>query len=370
MIRPTLDDWIMNKVNAAEENQPPSGQKPPPSDEERQAVSGVERQAAPAGPLRWEALERFQLERINKTLALATEKSVFYRSLYAGKQLKSLSELAGLPFTTPGDLSSDPYRLLCVPPNGISRIVTLGTSGSTGTSKRVFFTEADLELCTDYFHHGMRNLVDETDLVGILFPHLTPDSVGDQLIRGLRRLGAGTVPLSGLSPEEIARSIAGKGITSLAGTPGQIGKLAVEYPRLTGIKTVLLSADYVSDQVRDVIRRAWSAEVFEHYGMTEMGLGCAVSCQEQKGYHVREADLYLEIVDPATGNVLPDGQWGEIVFTTLTREGMPFIRYRTGDISRWKTEPCSCGSVLKLLDYIQERQVSKGNANHYDGGVR
>jgi phenylacetate-coenzyme A ligase PaaK-like adenylate-forming protein len=97
--------------------------------------------------------------------------------------------------------------------------------------------------------------------------------------------------------------------------------------------------------------------------MTEMGLGCAVSCEYQNGYHVREADLYLEIIDPDTGKTLPDGTWGEIVFTTLTRVGMPFIRYRTGDISRWKTESCRCGSKLKLLDYIQDRKIEKGQAN-------
>jgi phenylacetate-coenzyme A ligase PaaK-like adenylate-forming protein len=97
--------------------------------------------------------------------------------------------------------------------------------------------------------------------------------------------------------------------------------------------------------------------------MTEMGLGCAVSCEYQNGYHVREADLYLEIIDPDTGRPVPDGQWGEIVFTSLTRVGMPFIRYRTGDISRWKTESCRCGSKLKLLDYIQDRKLEKGKVN-------
>jgi phenylacetate-coenzyme A ligase PaaK-like adenylate-forming protein len=187
--------------------------------------------------------------------------------------------------------------------------------------------------------------------------------VGDQLIKGLGRLGARTVPLFGLSDEEILSSIEIDEITSLAGLPNQIGKLAEDSPHLSLIRTVLLSADFVSDRVRETIRRAWRAEVFEHYGMTEMGLGCAVTCEQQKGYHVREADLYLEIIDPATGRPVPDGEWGEIVFTTLTRVAMPFIRYRTGDISRWKTGSCPCGSKLKLLDYIQDRKVAKGKFN-------
>lgn len=338
MSRPVLDDWIIKKIHTND------------------LYPRLER----------EALEQYQLDRINRTLSLAASKSLFYRSRFGAVKLDKLSELAALPFTTPEDLKEDPYGMLCVHPNEISRIVTLQTSGSTGPSKRVFFTDPDLELCTAYFHYGMRSLVDETDLVGILFPHAAPASVGDQLIKGLARLGAGAVPLFGLSPFEASDLILEKQITSLAGTPGQISNLAEAYPQLSTIRTVLLSADFVSDQVRSTIKQAWGAEVFEHYGMTEMGLGCAVSCEHQKGYHVREADLYLEIIDPNAGQVLPDGQWGEIVFTTLTREGMPFIRYRTGDVSRWKTESCFCGSRLKLLDYIKDRKIPKGKANYGD----
>lgn len=331
MRRPTLDDWIGKKIKTG--------------------FTG-----------RGE-LERWQLEQINHTLAHAAERSSFYRSHFGNVKLDSLSQITELPFTTPEDLKADPYRMVCVHPNEISRIVTLKTSGSTGESKRVFFTDADLELCTDYFHHGMRNLVDRKDIVGILFPHKTPASVGDQLIRGLWRLGAETVALFGLSNEEISSLIDFKRITSLAGTPGQVAGLVAVKPRPSSVKTVLLSADFVSDEVRTTIREAWGAEVFEHYGMTEMGLGCAVSCEYQNGYHVREADLYLEIIDPDTGKTVPDGSWGEIVFTSLTRVGMPFIRYRTGDISRWKTDTCRCGSKLKLLDYIQDRNVEKGQVN-------
>jgi phenylacetate-CoA ligase len=333
MSRPTMDDWIAKKINCK------------------------------SLKLERDDLSRWQLDRINQTLAHAAESSSFYRSLFGTVRLSSLADIIKLPFTNPSDLKADPYRMVCVHPNEISRIVTLKTSGSTGEAKRVFFTEADLELCTDYFHYGMRNMVDETDIIGILFPYRTPASVGDQLIRGLWRLGAETVALFGLPDSEISSLINFKKITSLAGTPKQIGELAKLYPQHASIKTVLLSADFVSDEVRETIRRAWGAEVFEHYGMTEMGLGCAVSCECQSGYHVREADLYLEIIDPATGETVPDGIWGEIVFTTLTRVGMPFIRYRTGDISRWKTESCSCGSKLKILDYIQDRKIEKGQVN-------
>lgn len=126
------------------------------------------------------------------------------------------------------------------------------------------------------------------------------------------------------------------------------------------MKCVLLSAEYVSPQSRAAIRGAWGCRVFEHYGMTEMGLGCAVSCGERSGCHIRESDLYLEIIDPQTGRVLPDGEEGEVVFTTLTRRGMPFIRYRTGDWSSFLTEPCRCGSILKRISRVGDRSMGKG----------
>lgn len=94
--------------------------------------------------------------------------------------------------------------------------------------------------------------------------------------------------------------------------------------------------------------------------MTEMGLGGAVSCQNLIGYHFRENDLFIEIVSPETGMPISEGQYGEIVFTTLTRKGMPLIRYRTGDISRWLPGVCPCGSVLKRMDKVLSRHVKKG----------
>jgi phenylacetate-CoA ligase len=89
--------------------------------------------------------------------------------------------------------------------------------------------------------------------------------------------------------------------------------------------------------------------------MTEMGLGGGVDCAAGRGYHLREADLYFEIIDPDTGAVQPDGEYGEVVFTTLTRRGMPLIRYRTGDVSRFIPSQCPCGTLLKSLERITHR---------------
>ena len=103
------------------------------------------------------------------------------------------------------------------------------------------------------------------------------------------------------------------------------------------------------------IQAAWGCRVFEHYGMTEMGYGGGVQCAARRGYHLREADLYCEVVDPVTGRPCPPGEPGEVVFTTLTREAMPLIRYRTGDLAAWEEGPCPCGSDLPLLGLVQGR---------------
>jgi phenylacetate-coenzyme A ligase PaaK-like adenylate-forming protein len=116
-----------------------------------------------------------------------------------------------------------------------------------------------------------------------------------------------------------------------------------------------LSADYVPAAVVHEISRAWGCAVFNHYGMTEMGLGAAVDCRALSGYHIREADLYFEIIDSDSGLPVPDGEMGEVVFSTLTRKGMPLIRYRTGDLSRFIPEPCPCGTVLKRLEWVRGR---------------
>ena len=120
------------------------------------------------------------------------------------------------------------------------------------------------------------------------------------------------------------------------------------------VESVLSSRPHVESR-SPCGREAWGCELYDHYGMTEMGLGGGVECQAHSGYHPREADLYLEIVEPSTGRLLPDGERGEVVFTTLTRRGMPLIRYRTGDLGRFIAEPCPCGTRLKTLEHVKSR---------------
>jgi len=317
----------------------------------------------PGTPLTMAGLRDYQLDRLRATVDHSRDNSPFYvRRLegIAGADIRSLEDLAQLPFTTPADILRNDLSFLCVSQGEIERVVTLRSSGTTDEAKRLHFTAPDLELTVDFFHHGMATLVKPGERVLILMPGELPGSVGDLLVQGLGRLGAQGIA-HGIVRDEgatIAEIIA-KEIDCLVGLPVQVLGLArhgeaVNIPQ-GRIKSVLLSADHVPTAIVREIERAWGCPVFNHYGMTEMGLGGAVDCRERCGYHIREADIYIEIIDPTTGRPVPDGEQGEVVFTTLTRTGMPLIRYRTGDLSRIIPEPCPCGTVLRRLAWVQGR---------------
>ena len=121
------------------------------------------------------------------------------------------------------------------------------------------------------------------------------------------------------------------------------------------IKSILLSADTVNDTFIDEIKNVYNCDVYNHFGMTETGLGGAVDCIYHEGMHIRENDLLVEIVNPRTKESLKEGEIGEVLITTLSRKAMPLIRYATGDISSITTGNCSCKSILKRLNKIEYR---------------
>jgi phenylacetate-coenzyme A ligase PaaK-like adenylate-forming protein len=322
-----------------------------------------------------QALTDYQLTLLRETVARAQKSSPFFasrlRHISPGRELVTLDDIAKLPLMDEDDLISSGDLMLCVPASGVNRIVTLPTSGTTGNPKRVYFTEADQELMIDYIHHGLALMADPGDLFLMLMPCERPGSVGDLVCKGVARRGVrtlpyGLLPIDGSKDNELLSLIGDEGVTQILATASTMVRLAeksrgeLSVSRKIRLKSILLSAEYVSAEARAFIEEALDCLVYEHYGMTEMGLGGAMACEARKGYHPREADLIFEIIEPVTGRVLPDGEWGEVVFTTLTREAMPFIRYRTGDISRFIPGPCPCGSILKRLDRVQDRSLVKG----------
>ena len=343
-INKSIDDWVAQKIGA------PTKTK-----------------------LTREALEAWQLDKLCETVERALSFSSFYREKYSHMKsfsgsVKSLEGISRLPFTTPEELKVHGPRMVCVPASAVSRIVTLQTSGTTSLPKRVWFTEEDQELMIDYVHHGLPLMTGPGDVFLVLMPCERPGSIGDLVAIGVERIGSravrvGPIPKDGSRDEEILGIMRDEGVTTGLATSSTAARLALKSEGdaliRNKMRTLLLTAQYVSDSDRDIVEKNWSCKVYEHYGMTEMGLGGAMACIEQTGYHPREADLLFEIIDPDTGEVLPEGIYGEIVFTTLTRQAMPFIRYRTGDFSRWLPGACGCGSVLKRLGRVHDRIEEK-----------
>jgi len=316
------------------------------------------------GALGAEDLAMYQLMKLRETVKSASENSTFYRDnlkKYQPADISSYSEFADLPFTTEADIRDQGLKMLCVSRDEIHRVVTLDSSGTTGNPKRIYFTEDDQELTVDFFMHGMATFTAPGDRVMILLPCERPGSVGDLLAKALERLGASPVRYGIVKniPDTL-RVISGTGANIIAGIPVQVLALAVFHEQNPvqgiGIERILLTTDNVPCSVATELNRVFRSEIFNHYGMTEMGLGGGVDCCCHGGYHLREADLYFEIIDPDTGEPVKNGDTGEVVFTTLTRRGMPLIRYRTGDMSRFIPGNCPCGSTLRRLDYIRVRK--------------
>lgn len=310
------------------------------------------------------ALADYQLRAIRKTVGLARRKGAFYAAQLAAfppDWPRTLQEFTLGPLTTPDDIAECPHTFLCVPQSQVSRVVTLETSGTTGARKRIFFTAADQDLALDFFAHGVSAMSARGDRMFIALPGEREGSVGFQLARGVQRAGVVPIPYGLiLDPDAALECIDRERGTLLIGLPVQVLALALEAGDLARrvfrrLHTIVLCSDHVPRALAKTIRRAAGCEIFEHYGSTEMGLGGGIDCRAHAGYHLREADLYFEIISPRTGEPLPDGQVGEVVFTTLGRTGMPLIRYRTGDLASIVDSPCSCGSLLRRLTRIESR---------------
>lgn len=312
-------------------------------------------------PLTRKSVEQKQMELLRATIDHVCRNSSLYKKRLAGLELSSLTtfcDLQKIPFLTSSDIVVDGHKLHCVSQSEVVRIITMDTSGSTGKPKRFSFTAADLEATSDFFLRGMASLVDQTDRVLVLLPFTIEASVGELLIAAL---ASGGILAQGLWPptdaQSVARLIQKENITSVVGLPQQLLALSGAVPK-DQLKTMLLCSDYAPDVLRKRIEKNCGCETFLHYGATESGLGGGVECSCHLGTHIRESELLIEIIDPETGEQVVDGMEGEVVLTTLGREAMPLIRYRTGDIACLDRSQCLCGGITARLCTIYGRRNS------------
>ena len=297
-----------------------------------------------------QSLERLQLEKLNALLRREKARDGFYRNM--PESIDSLTRLSELPFTTEGDLARNAPGLLLCSQGEIERVLSDATSGTTGESKRVFYTEGDCRHTVELFMAGLGELIFPGSVTMICFPFSGPRGLGELIAEAVERLGAKPLKLgAAMSYREYARVLDREKPDTFVGMPVQLLGLL----RVCGrgsLRRALVSGDACPETVIREAERLLGSRLFPHYGSREMALGGAICCAAHEGMHLRENHVIAEIVD-ADGRVLPRGEYGELVITTIGMEAMPLIRYRTGDYTRILSKPCPCGSEVLRLDTLQ-----------------
>ena len=307
-----------------------------------------------------ETLHNWQTEKLKALIKYASENTTFYKD-----KLHITNDITELPFTLPSDIAKDPFAFLAIPQSLVSRVTTLANSGTTRLKKRIFFSENDLERTIDFFSIGMSEMVNKGEHAQILISNRTENSLGSLLKESLTRIGV-TAEISGAIKSASSAIEDARKADCIIGMPAEILYMSCIEQNLCP-KSILLSADYIPQSVIERIKETWKCNVFLHYGHTEFGYGCAVDCNKHNGFHLRSADLIVEIINIKTGKPANIGESGEIVITTLSNEAMPLIRYRTGNISSIIDSPCKCGCNLLRLGHFEgriESTISIGN-NEY-----
>ncbi|MFL5993434.1 MAG: phenylacetate--CoA ligase PaaK [Streptomyces sp.] len=292
------------------------------------------------------ALRAVQLERMRASLRHAYEHVPFYRESFdkAGVRpddCRSLTDLARFPFTTKADLREHyPYGMFAVPRDHVRRIHA--SSGTTGRPTVVGYTDNDLDLWADMVARSIRAAGGRPgDVVHVAYGYgLFTGGLGAHY--GAERLGCTVVPASGGMTARQVQLIQDLEPGIIMVTPSYMLTLLDEFerqgvdPRGTSLRVGVFGAEPWTEEMRREIEERFAIDAVDIYGLSEViGPGVAQECVETKdGLHVWEDHFFPEIVDPITGEVLPDGERGELVFTSLTKEAMPVIRYRTRDLTR------------------------------------
>lgn len=313
-----------------------------------------------------EDLEALQLERLQALVKRVYQKIPFYKESFdkAGinpVDIKSLADLTKLPFTVKQDMrDAYPFGLFAVPRKDVVRVHC--SSGTTGTATVVGYTQKDLENWGDCFARALYGAgcgPDSTLQIAYGYGLFTG---GLGAHNGGERAGCTVLPMSTGNTKRQVRLMKDFDVDCLCCTPSYALNIAEvaqeegydvhEFPIHAGI----LGAEPCSEATRAEIEQKMGIQVYDIYGLSEvMGPGVACECEKQHGLHVCEDQFIIEILDPKTLQPVPDGEWGEVVFTTLCKECSPLVRYRTRDISRILVGECECGRTFRRMDRIAGR---------------
>ncbi|MDY6820666.1 MAG: phenylacetate--CoA ligase [Deferribacterota bacterium] len=306
-------------------------------------------------------LKGLQLERIRYNLAYVYNRVPFYKKLFDENSIditavNNFEQFRNIPFTTKKDIEEYyPYGFFAVPLKSIVRIHS--TSGTTGKPTVVGYTRSDIELWKDLIARIITfGGVTSDDIVQIAFNYgLFTGGFG--LHYGAEHIGATVIPTSSGNSKRQVMIMKDYRTTALVCTPSYalhltevIDEMGIKKGELA-LKYALLGGESFTENSRNRLEERLNIIATDNYGLSEvMGPGVAGECIFRQGLHINEDHFYAEIIDPDTGEVLPEGATGELVITTLTKEGMPLIRYRTRDITKLYYDHCPCGRTFIKMD--------------------
>jgi phenylacetate-CoA ligase len=314
-----------------------------------------------------EALEALQLKRLRAVVDRVCATVPFYQRRLqeagvASDGIKSLEDLRRIPFTTKDDLRDNyPYGLFAVPLKQVVRIHA--SSGTTGKPTVVGYTRRDLETWAELMARAMASAgTTKDDVVHNAYGYgLFTGGLGVHY--GAEKIGATVIPMSGGNSRRQVMVLQDFGSTVITCTPSyslHLAEVAEEMgvdPHSTTLRVGVLGAEPWTDEMRKEIEERWHMQAVDIYGLSEIiGPGVSIECEEAKdGLHIFEDHFIPEIIDPDTGEVLPPGEEGELVITTITKEAFPVLRYRTRDITSLNYEPCVCGRTMVRMRRVRGR---------------
>lgn len=328
---------------------------------------------------------RFQREReekLSRVVEYAAQNSPFYRQKLAGAginpvKIKTLMDLQSLPFTTKEELrQAYPLKAQAAPDAEVVRVHS--SSGTTGKPIIIPYTQYDVDTWAEMMARCLKMTgVNRLDRVQVT-PGYGLWTAGIGFQAGVERLGAMSIPTGPGNTEKQLEMMSDLGTSVLIGT-SSYGLLLAEECSKRGIMDRLrlrigvFGSERWGERMRARIEEIFAIDTYDIYGLTEIyGPGIAIDCPYHHGLHYWDDHLIFEVIDPATGKPVPDGIQGELVITTLTKQGMPLLRYRTRDLTRIITEPCPCGSPYPQIDRIFARtddMIKIHGVNIYPGQI-
>lgn len=311
-------------------------------------------------------LKRLQTQRLKQTVKIA-EGVTFYKEKFSGvsiepDKIKSVDSIRFLPFTTKEDMRAlFPFGLLAVPLEDCVRVHA--SSGTTGSSVAVLHTEKDIDTWSNLVARCLYG-------VGVRRSDVFQNIAGYGLFTGglgfhygAQKLGALTIPASAGNSKRQVKLMVDFGTTVIHIMPSFalylmrfFEEIGINPKKDIKLKTMFLGAEPHSEETRKRIEAFYGVDAYNSYGISEMnGPGVSFECHMKDGVHIWEDNYIVEVIDPDGDEPLPMGKTGELVYTTLTKEAMPLIRYRSGDLARFIPEPCACGRTHRRISRIQGR---------------